>query len=72
MDYAVDSMGDGGHLNHTGVTKYTRWLTEQIKEKHDLPDRRVDARWEEWQRQSDKLKAVIRRNKLAKINVVNC
>lgn len=70
MDYTVDSMGDGGHLNHSGVTKYTRWLTERIKEKYDLPDRRTDVRWKEWQRQSDKLKAVMRRNRLAQINEI--
>lgn len=68
MDYSVDSMGDDGHLNYMGVTKYTRWLTERIKENYDLPDRRADARWAEWNRQSDKLKAAMRKNKLAQIN----
>ena len=68
MDYMTDSMGDGGHLNHAGVTKYTSWLTDKIQEKHTLPDRRTDVRWAEWQRQSDKLKAVMRRNEIGQIN----
>lgn len=70
MDYAVDSMGDGGHLNHAGVTKYTRWLTERIQEMYDLPNRSMDERWAEWQRQSDILKSVMRRNKLTQIDEV--
>lgn len=65
MDYSVDSMGNGGHLNYSGVTKYTRWFTEWLVERYELPDRRSDAKWDEWQRQSDRLKAVILKNELS-------
>lgn len=65
LDYMVDSMGDGGHLNHTGVTKYTKWLSEYLVDTYDLPDRRGDSRYEAWNRQSDKLEAVMRKERIA-------
>ncbi len=38
-----DCCGDGGHLNHSGVTKLTLWLEKYIDEYYDLPDRRGDS-----------------------------
>lgn len=55
LDYTVDSSGDSGHLNYTGATKYTKWLTEHlISEGYDLPDRRGDDRYGYWQRESER------------------
>lgn len=65
LDYTVDSMGDGGHLNHSGVTKYTKWLSEYLVNTYNLPDRRGEKQYEAWEHQADKLKAVIRRERLA-------
>lgn len=64
LDYAVDSMGDGGHLNYTGAVKYTKWLSDYLKSNYDLPDRRTDERYRVYQEQSDKLAAVIRRENI--------
>lgn len=71
MDYTVDSMGDGGHLNYTGVTKYTEWLCKWLNERYDLPDRRGNEYWSAWQRQSDKLKAKMLKNELGSIDDIN-
>lgn len=46
MDYTVDSYGDGGHLNHTGVTKYTKWLVNYLSTNNSLPDRRGEPGYE--------------------------
>lgn len=71
MDYTVDSMGNGGHLNHAGATKYTKWLVEFMQEHYKLPDRRGDQQYDVWRRESDKLKAVIQRNGIQKINTLD-
>lgn len=67
LDYTLDSMGDGGHLNYSGATKYTKWLSEFLKVNYSLPDRRGDIRYRLWQNESNKLKAAIRRESLGKI-----
>ena len=46
IDYNVDSSGDSGHLNHSGVTKYTRWLEEYISNHYMIPDRRNNLDYE--------------------------
>ena len=46
IDYSVDSSGDGGHLNHTGATKYTLWLEHFLADNYDLPDRRNDEMYD--------------------------
>lgn len=68
LDYTVDSMGDGGHLNYTGAAKYTRWLCNYLKENYELPDRRIDDRYAVWQQESEKLNALMRKNNLATID----
>ena len=45
QDYGIDPQQDfldPGHLNKTGLPKYTRALAEMLKSKYDLPDRRQD------------------------------
>ena len=68
LDYTVDSMGDGGHLNHTGATKYTKWLSDYLKANYELPDRRGDEKYKVWEHESKKLKAIIHKNSLMAIN----
>ncbi|WP_022768246.1 hypothetical protein [Butyrivibrio sp. NC2007] len=46
MDYTTDSCGDGGHLNYSGVTKYTSWLEENLDSRYYFQDRREDAEYE--------------------------
>ena len=45
IDYKTDCYGDGGHLNYTGVTKYTTFLEDYICEHYNLPDRRKDTEY---------------------------
>lgn len=65
MDYRVDSMGDWGHLNYTGVTKWTKWLGRYLANKYELPDRRGDSKYKMWEYQSAKLNARIRMDNIA-------
>ena len=67
MDYTVDSMGDGGHLNYTGATKYTRWLGDYLKQNYELPDRRGSKGYEAWEHQSRRLAAILRRDEWKKL-----
>lgn len=71
LDYMVDSMGDGGHLNYTGATKYTKWLCDYLKENYDLQDRRGDERYSLWMQEAERLNAIVRRDKLASISDIN-
>lgn len=67
LDYSMDSMGAGGHLNYSGATKYTKWLSEFLKTNYLLPDRRGEIGYELWKSESSKLKAIVRREHLKKI-----
>lgn len=55
MDYSRDSMGDRGHLNYSGVTKFTKWLGRYLHDHYDLKDRRSDDRYGYWERTAEKL-----------------
>lgn len=59
IDYMVDSMGNGGHLNYTGAVKCTRWLCKYLKLHYNLEDRRGNAYYNEWERQSSILDEII-------------
>lgn len=45
IDYMVDSCGDNGHLNYYGVTKYTKWVGDYIKDNYSLTDHRGDNQY---------------------------
>lgn len=66
MDYTVDSMGDWGHLNYSGVTKWTRYIGDYLSANYDLPDHRGDKTYEVWEQETVKLNARIRKDELAK------
>lgn len=70
MDYTVDSMGDGGHLNYSGVTKWTGWLGNYLVSNYELIDRRGDSDYEVWEYQTAKLAAQIRKETLTQANSV--
>lgn len=42
IDWYADLRGNGGHLNNSGVRKFTDYVESFICENYDLPDRRVD------------------------------
>ena len=50
IDYMTDSYGDGGHLNYSGVTKYTKWIGNYLNDKYALPDRRHDSNYEAYEK----------------------
>ncbi len=47
LDLNTD-MGDSTHLNYRGNVKFTRYLAEYLREKYELPDRRGQEGYEEY------------------------
>lgn len=43
------------HLNMYGSIKYTRWLSQYIKENYNVPDRRGDEKYNSWEREYRRL-----------------
>lgn len=66
IDYNVDRRDEEGHLNHSGVTKWTRYIGDYLVEKYDLPDHRGDKRYEAWEAENLKLKSRIRKETIEK------
>ncbi len=64
IDYQTDSYGDGGHLNHAGVSKYTGWLGTYLEEHYSLPDHRGEPDYEVYERCADWLETKIISDKL--------
>ena len=48
MDWTQDSWGDGGHLNHSGITKFTTYVENYINNNYYIPDRRNDINYKEY------------------------
>ncbi len=40
MDWTKDCKGNGGHLNNSGITKFTNYVENYIYSNYDIPDRR--------------------------------
>ncbi len=40
IDWTKDRADAHGHLNHSGVTKFTRYVEDYIQKNYDIPDRR--------------------------------
>ncbi len=49
MDWNEDS-SDGGHLNHSGVTKFTKYVEDYIYNTSEIPDRRGEKGYEAYDR----------------------
>ena len=64
LDYSLDSCGGYGHLNYSGVKKYTAWLTEQLMEEYEFPDRRGDDDYHHWELASRRLRDVVKSDQL--------
>lgn len=55
FDYGTDMRNEGhtgSHVNNSGATKVTEYLTEYLHENYDLPDRRNEAGYEVYESQS--------------------
>lgn len=45
MDWSTDRADEHGHLNNSGVTKFTAFVEEHIYDNYDIPDRRSDREY---------------------------
>lgn len=54
IDYMTDVFGGGGHLNHSGVTKYTDWMGKYLTDNYSLPDRRGDENYQVYEKEIEK------------------
>ncbi|MEG1887537.1 MAG: hypothetical protein RR177_05355 [Oscillospiraceae bacterium] len=48
MDWMVDSLDKGDHLNFSGAQKVTAYLGKHLSEKYNLPDHRGDEYFSSW------------------------
>ena len=48
IDWKKDSYDRGDHLNIRGARKVTEYIGKYLKENYQLPDRRKDNNWKEW------------------------
>ena len=48
IDWKQDSYDRGDHLNISGARKVTAYIGEYLADNYDLPDRRNDDGWREW------------------------
>ena len=47
LDYSVDFYNEN-HVNYYGADKYTNFLAKFIKSKYEIPDRRNDSNYSDW------------------------
>ncbi len=59
MDWETDSYDRGDHLNLYGARKVSGYLGKYIGEKFDMPDRRQENAYQEWNRLSEKYLAKV-------------
>jgi hypothetical protein len=52
IDFSLD-MRDGGHTNHRGSTKISRYIGTMLKEKYIISDNRNNQLYATWQRNAD-------------------
>lgn len=55
IDFAEDLL-EPSHLNYYGALKYTQYLAEWIRTHQDIPDRRGDYRYQDWEEASRQLR----------------
>lgn len=48
IDWKMDSYDRGDHLNISGARKVTAYMGQYLSDNYDLPDRRNDDGWREW------------------------
>ena len=48
IDWKMDSYDRGDHLNISGARKVTAYIGQYLADNYDLPDRRNDDGWREW------------------------
>lgn len=48
IDWNLDTLDGGDHINYNGCRKVTAYLQQYLQTHYTLPDRRKDARYEAW------------------------
>lgn len=48
IDWTVDTMDAGNHLNYTGAAKATHWLAAWLQNTNLFPDHRTDPKYDSW------------------------
>lgn len=56
MDWATDVRGNGGHINHSGVTKFTTYVENYINKNYSVPDRRGNIDYRSYEMAAEWLK----------------
>ena len=62
IDWTTDTFGDYGHMNHYGVTKFTKYVDSIIDRDYSLPDRRNDSGYEAYDKGVDWLLTINSKN----------
>lgn len=62
IDWNLDTLDQGDHLNYSGCMKTTAYLEQYMKEHYRLPDRRSEKRYEEWNKKAEQFQALIPKN----------
>ena len=52
IDWNLDTLDGGDHINYNGCRKVTAYLQQYLQTHYTLPDRRKDARYEAWNKRA--------------------
>ena len=52
IDWNLDTLDGGDHINYNGCRKVTAYLQQYMQTHYTLPDRRKDARYETWNKRA--------------------
>lgn len=63
IDWQMDTVDKGDHLNLTGARKVTRYLGNYLKENYELPDHREEQSYREWNAEADRFFTAIGQTK---------
>lgn len=59
IDWNLDTLDGGDHLNYTGCQKATAYLQRYMQTHYTLPDRRDDVRYEAWNKQAEEFEKLL-------------
>ena len=71
IDYQTDCFDEAGHLNYSGVTKFTKWVEEYLLTLEELRDHRGEENYSHWEEASERLAGRIYNDNLDADNVVD-
>ena len=59
MDWNLDTLDGGDHINYTGCQKVTAYLQQYMQTHYTLPDRRKDTRYETWNKRAAEFEKIL-------------